>query len=60
MKTVRIIYKKKQLAHNLASLLLKMQSVLHIPESSAQEVIYRLMLNKYSDMDERVVGAVRK
>ncbi|RXN31607.1 sterile alpha motif domain-containing 3-like protein [Labeo rohita] len=33
---------EKQLEHNLASLLLKMQSVLHIPESSVQEVVEQL------------------
>lgn len=33
---------EKQLEHNLASLLLKMQTVLHISESSVQEVIQQL------------------
>jgi len=32
----------KQLEHNLASLLLKMQTILHIPESAVQEVIKHL------------------
>ncbi len=32
----------KQLEHNLASLLLKMQTILHIPESAVQEVIQHL------------------
>lgn len=33
---------EKQLEHNLASLLLKMQTTLHIPESAVQEVIQHL------------------
>lgn len=33
---------EKQLEHNLASLLLKMQNVLNIPESSVQEVVEQL------------------
>lgn len=33
----------KQLEHNLAALFLKMQTVLHIPESSIQEVIQQLV-----------------
>lgn len=33
---------EKQLEHNLASLLLKMQSLLHIPESSLQKFIEQL------------------
>lgn len=33
---------EQQLEHNVASLLLKMQAVLHIPESSVQEVIQQL------------------
>lgn len=33
---------EKQLEHNVASLLLKMQSVLHTPESSVQEVVEQL------------------
>lgn len=33
----------KQLKHNLAALFLKMQTVLHIPESSIQEVIQQLV-----------------
>ena len=37
----------KQLEHNLASLLLKMQTVMHIPESSVQEVLQQLcQINK--------------
>ncbi|KAF0040435.1 hypothetical protein F2P81_006333 [Scophthalmus maximus] len=40
---------KKQLDHNLASLLLKMQTVLHIPESAVQDVIQHLCeINKLS------------
>lgn len=33
----------KQLGHSLATLFLKMQTVLHIPESSVQEVIQQLV-----------------
>ena len=33
---------EKQLEHNLASLLLKMQAVLHIPESAVQDVVQQL------------------
>lgn len=33
---------EKQLEHNLASLVLKMQTILHIPESAVQEVIQHL------------------
>lgn len=32
----------KHFEHNLASLLLKMQTILHIPESAVQEVIQHL------------------
>ena len=40
---------EKQLEHNLASLLLKMQTVLNIPESAVQEVMQQLcQLNKLS------------
>lgn len=62
---------EKQLEHNLASLLLKMQSILHIPESTVQEVIQQLceidllhnrvraILKKYyADIDEAVVREV--
>ena len=34
---------EKQLEHNLAALFLKMQTVLHIPESTVQEVIQLLL-----------------
>lgn len=33
---------EKQLEHNLASLLLKMQTILHIPECAVQEVIQHI------------------
>lgn len=33
---------EKQLEHNLASLLLKMQTVLHIPESAMQDIVQQL------------------
>lgn len=40
----------KQLEHNLASLLLKMQTVMHIPESSVQEILQQLcQINKLSE-----------
>lgn len=34
---------EKQLEHNLAALFLKMQTVLHIPESTVKEVIQQLL-----------------
>jgi len=34
---------EKQLEHNLAALFLKMQTVLHIPESTVQEIIQQLL-----------------
>lgn len=41
---------EKQLEHNLASLLLKMQTVMHIPESAVQEVLQQLcQINKLSE-----------
>lgn len=33
----------KQLEHNLAALFLKMQTILHIPESSVEEIIQQLL-----------------
>uniref|UniRef100_A0A8C7WUQ7 C2H2-type domain-containing protein n=1 Tax=Oryzias sinensis TaxID=183150 RepID=A0A8C7WUQ7_9TELE len=54
---------EKQLEHNLASLLLKMQTVLHIPESSVQEVIQQLcQINKLSQplLHNRVRAVLKK
>lgn len=40
----------KQLEHNLASLLFKMQTVMHIPESSVQEILQQLChINKLTE-----------
>nr|XP_005173860.1 uncharacterized protein LOC101885400 [Danio rerio] len=54
---------EKQLQHNLASLLLKMHTVLHIPESSVQDVIEQLcQINKLSQplVQHRVRGILNK
>ncbi|KAF0040477.1 hypothetical protein F2P81_006375 [Scophthalmus maximus] len=54
---------EKQLEHNLASLLLKMQTVMHIPESAVQEVIQQLCeINKPSQplLHNRVRAVLKK
>ncbi len=54
---------EKQLEHNLASLLLKMHTVLHIPESAVQDVIEQLcQINKLSQplVQHRVRGILNK
>ena len=54
---------EKQLEHNLASLLLKMQTVLNIPESAVQEVMQQLcQLNKLSQpiLQNRVRAILNK
>lgn len=54
---------EKQLEHSLASLLLKMHTVLHIPESAVQDVIEQLcQINKLSQplVQHRVRGILNK
>lgn len=54
---------EKQLEHNLASLLLKMRAILHIPESAVQEAIQQLYaINELSEplMCNRVRAVLMK
>lgn len=54
---------EKQLEHNLASLLLKMQTVMHIPESSVQEILQQLcQINKLTEplMHNKVRATLNK